>query len=389
MCNYFNDGNFHQGMVQALMKMQRLNRLHVNLYYFQLTDLLKICKNLPRLQYLNVEFSSHRGKDKPAPEEISSCFCNLKELIFEFPFNDWLGSLCTRNLPNIEVVQYDPNKIMNWTHVRQYGKRYHDVDFPGASNLRHICVDLSRSCAAELEAMPNYFPNVTCLMVTNNSCSSLATDVKPKFDNIRNLHLFISSGGEELFDNYLITYGQNLQSLYLGHDRALTIDVEMIFKNCPILEKLSLQNVQLDWPLIEIKCFAELKELEWEINCLDGFRDSESMVLCYILSSPNLEKVKLESKGFNQNDLRILHSLIREKRILNNLHTLHVYFNFQMDVALANVLKSACAFLPKLTDFKFGNRCKFADPLKACQTTPLSDVDAPVWEMIRVFENEN
>ncbi|CAB3388994.1 Hypothetical predicted protein, partial [Cloeon dipterum] len=201
-----------------------------------------------------------------------------------------------------------------------------------------------------------------------------------------------------VFEKYLTIYGQKLQSLYLGYDGAdLKIDYKLILKYCSKLEKLSLFNVLLKMPLSKIEFFAELKELEWTNlkyiyrydNTPDGIPDPESTnLLSKILSAPKLEKVKLDSSVFKENDLCKLNSLIQENRILNNLNTLHVYFKYDIDDALANVLKSACAYLPKLTDFKFGRRHKFDDPLLPIQSTPLSDIDASVCEMISVFENE-
>ncbi|CAB3378514.1 Hypothetical predicted protein [Cloeon dipterum] len=261
--SYLRNVEFNQDMVQSLMKMQKLNRLTVSLYCFNLTDLLEICKNLSRLQYINVGFKYHGHKNRLSPEEVSSSFCNLKEFIFEFPFNEWMSCLCTRNLPNIEVVQLDPNKIVDWIHLKIHSDRYHGLNFPGASNLRLIGVDLFKDKAKDVEAMPALFPKVTCLVVKNITSASLVENVMPKFDNVRRLHL-LNPYGIEVIDKYLITYGQKLQALYLGNGSENSkISLESIFKCCPKLEKLSLLNVCLKPPSSKMDFFAELKELEW------------------------------------------------------------------------------------------------------------------------------
>ncbi|CAB3386931.1 Hypothetical predicted protein [Cloeon dipterum] len=389
------NAEFNQDMVKSLLKMQNLNRLNVNVYFIQLTDVLKICKNLSRLEYINVGMIMHDDYDKPAIEEVLTSFRNLKELIFEIfrGDHDWLGCICTQNLPNIELVQYDPNKISEWIHLHINSGRYHGLDFPGASNLRHIFMNGRRDSSEVKEAMPTLFPKVTCLMVKNISCPSLEEHVMPNFNNIRQLQLLDSCGSEN-FEKYLTTYGQKLQSLYLGNGlEDSTIDLESIFKFCPKLEKLSLVNVCLKTPpsKSKLELFAELMELEWVFyfnhSCFAPI-DQQMMVLSNILSAPKLEKVKLEGRFLNEKDLLILNSLIQEKRILKNLHTLRVYFNYQISEAFANVLKSACAFLPKLTDFRFGLRNKREDPILANQSIVSSDSVCEM-KMNGVFESEN
>ncbi|CAB3382976.1 Hypothetical predicted protein [Cloeon dipterum] len=384
---------FNLEMAESLMKMQKLNRLTVTLYYFDYAIFLKICKNLPSLQYINVECIHNCGGDMAATEDVSSSLCNVKEIIYQWPpyTDDYLAILCTQNLPNIDVVGYDPNKLVDIFSIRKDKKRYHSLEFHGASNLRNISVDLSMDSAKQVESMSNLFPNVTCLMVNFIKSSRLGQNFMPKFDNIKQLHL-LDPYYSRVFEKYLITYGQNLQSLYLGHwAEIITIDFNLIFKYCPKLEKLSLLNVFLEKPLSKIYFLTELKEFEWA-NIYTPYEitpDPQSKNLANILSAPKLEKVKLESSVFNQNDLSNLNSLIQENRILDNLNTLHVYFKTPIDEALANVLKSACAYLPKLTDFKFGKRYKFEDPLLPIQSTPLSDIDTSVCYMIGVFENES
>ncbi|CAB3389082.1 Hypothetical predicted protein [Cloeon dipterum] len=296
--NYLGNAELNQEMVQSLMKMQKLNRLNVNLYSIHLIDLLKICKNLLSLQYMNVDLSyPSRCQDMPTTEEVLSSFSNLKEFIFEIPCFEWLGCLCTRNLPNIEVVQFDPNKKLIRTIVRRNGNRYQGLDYPGTSNMRHITVDLLLDKAEEIKEMTKLFPKVSCLMIRNTGC--LEQNVMPKFDNIRQLHL-LNSFDNGVIVKYLIIYGKNLHSIYLGNDfENSTIDLEMIFKYCPKLEKLSLLNVCLNTPSQKMEFFAELKELEWVFHFYDsssfgrsGRPDLQIMLLSNILSAPKLEKVK-------------------------------------------------------------------------------------------------
>ncbi|CAB3371386.1 Hypothetical predicted protein [Cloeon dipterum] len=249
--------------------------------------------------------------------------------------------------------------------------------------------------AKEMEAMPILFPKVTCLMVKSMDYTYSAVDVMPKFDNITQLHLLNLMGNIVNIEKYLIAYGQKLQSLYLGNGNSnTTIDLELVFKYCPKLEKLSLLNACLQKPSSQMNFFAELKELEW-VFYLNSYNSTpyrmfnweipEIMVLSDILLAPKLEKVTLEAKIFNQADLWILNFLIEKNGILNNLHTLHVYFTLPIHrgelKSLADVMKSACAFLPKLTDFKFGERNQFEDPLLACLSTPrdISYIDECVY----------
>ncbi|CAB3386929.1 Hypothetical predicted protein [Cloeon dipterum] len=249
--------------------------------------------------------------------------------------------------------------------------------------------------AEVVEEMPKLFPKVTSLKAISTYSME---NVMPQFNNIRNLHL-LNSYFSGICWKYLITFGQKLQSLYFGHDHEFKIiDLKALFEVCPKLEKLSLLNVGFQTPPSKLDFFAELKELEWQIIMYHGTfygMDGSYSNISAILSAPKLEKVQLESWIFNQTDLSNLKSMIEENRILNNLHTLHVYLYLLVaDEADAlkswnNVLKNACALLPKLTDFKFGYRGRIEDPLLTCASTPCNSItEKRVCEMCGVFENE-
>ncbi|CAB3375032.1 Hypothetical predicted protein [Cloeon dipterum] len=139
------------------------------------------------------------------------------------------------------------------------------------------------------------------------------------------------------------------------------------------LEKLSLIKMCLTTSTLPIEFFTELKELEWkffdERYGVFAVYESDAMILSNILSAPKLEKVVLEGARFNKEDLIGLNSLIQEKKILSQLHTFHFYLNTNANENfedLTNLLKSACAYLPKLSELKIGRKGDFQDPFVTC-----------------------
>ncbi|CAB3387383.1 Hypothetical predicted protein [Cloeon dipterum] len=348
-------------------------------FYRKHHDELEKLKSLPGVLRDKILQALMKKRCMDNHQERKTEFENLKKV---FPL---LLSRRTRHIELNGILSFCPDRFKDGKIEKVTEcDRYQDLNFPGTSNLRQIFLDVISENSNVVEAMPTLFPKVTCLMIKNTG--SLEDYVMPKFNNLRKLHLS-NPHCSGVFEKYLETYGRKLQSLYLGNDCInSTIDLESVFKYCPKLEKLSLLNVCLNTaPSSKMECFAELKELEWVFHFhnsssfgLSERRHQEIMVLSNILSAPKLEKVNLEVKFLNENDLFILNSLIQEKRILKNLHTLYVYYPFPIDEALANFLKNACAFLPKLTDFKFGGRYYFKDPLLTNQSTVLSEIDASV-----------
>ncbi|CAB3375024.1 Hypothetical predicted protein [Cloeon dipterum] len=138
----------------------------------------------------------------------------------------------------------------------------------------------------------------------------------------------------------------------------------------------------------------ELKELEWRLPDESYFRNAEEpIILPNILSAPKLEKVVLEVSRFNEAELLRLNSLIQEKKILSQLHTFHFYLKMDNDnegmECLTNTLKSACAFLPKLSELRVGRKHKFIHPLLTCPIQKDDNIfDNCIRRLLSLFEDE-
>ncbi|CAB3375026.1 Hypothetical predicted protein [Cloeon dipterum] len=239
----------------------------------------------------------------------------------------------------------------------------------------------------EFEVFPALFPNVSCftlILLSENSWEYYGNEYPeavsslPKFDHIRQLNLAIEYKHSPLLilERLLSTYGQNLQTLNLTCKfPSLKIDLAIILKNCPKLEKLSLVKICLQKSTLPIAVFTELKDLELRYPHLAYYLsypryEEETMILSNILSAPKLEK----------------------KQILSRLHTFHFYLNCYANERLkylTNFLKTACAFLPKLSDFRIGRRINFDHPLLTCAIRTDDKVfDECIRSLLQLMENE-
>ncbi|CAB3375023.1 Hypothetical predicted protein [Cloeon dipterum] len=398
-------------MLESLKKMQSLKTLHIDLYWFKQNELLDMCKNLPNLHNLNV-LSHTSGPDPLAPEVFTSSFCNVKQITV----NDfwWIADLCNKNLPDVEIVPLFETQFFIWINVLNdiFNEEYF-IELRQPCQ-RHVYVDLATNKIRpmKLRDFPALFPNVSCLSAgllgePNEEKSPLL-----QFDNIRELNLAVDHEDEDLIfrERYLSTYGENLQTLNLSSLRGFgfKMDLAIISKYCPKLEKLSLNYCYLINPTLPIENFIELKEFEWKLPDAGTGYMEDAMILSNVLSAPKLEKVVLEGAHFENTDLMRLNSLIQEKKILSQLHTFHFYLHSDNrafpDVRnrpgnvirnmnkkfLKNIFKSACAFLPKLRELRVGRSNDLIEHPLVTSAIRNDDkfFDHCIRSLLYLFENE-
>ncbi|CAB3388848.1 Hypothetical predicted protein [Cloeon dipterum] len=351
-------------MLEMMSKMLNLNRLFVELYSFEVADILNLCKNIPNLQFLNVRLNDARIH--ASAEDIKSSLFNVKEFIFEpnagYDMLQWLRILCIQNLPNIEVVQFYCNvgTRINMDWILSSDKIISSLGFTETSNLRNLYVNVSEPDFEFMDSLPKMFPNITDLMVRKKNNRNQILESMYGFSKIKCLH-FLEIGDLNIQQRFWQAYGGNLQTLVLSQEYdERFVDLNPIFNQCPNLEKIVLQNVNVEPKKIE--CFAELKEFEWIFREISGVVGK--MDLSSILVAPKLEILSIDGWNFDKAGIRKVISMIQNKEILAQLHTFQLhshhpvregvnYEDFELRDLLVDLVKSSSAFLPKLTNVKF------------------------------------
>ncbi|CAB3389034.1 Hypothetical predicted protein [Cloeon dipterum] len=345
--------------IGELKELRKLELLNLNIAY---SELKTICaKTLPNLEYIYCSQIIYdlEGDPKDDEENFRMSFLNLRYFFFDdvLPFTQKLGHflnkdfvhLSVKHLPKLEVVEeYFDNDTKNVAP--------HCYGFPvlpkHISALRHL-----NACPSAF-GLHLKFPDVTHLTIDffywDHDKRNIADFFK--FNKIQGLHLYNAPSSHIVY-RFLKKYGQNLQYLILTDNDAIKIQIKfrLIFKLCPKLQRLRLTFIDMidDWRPIQF--FSELKEFSWTplgTACLSN-----------ILSAPLLDKVVFGRILFDSDDLKIVSTMILEKKILKRLSTLHFdccSTDYELDPTdpddsaiireLGNMMKNALAFLPGLSD---------------------------------------
>ncbi|CAB3367862.1 Hypothetical predicted protein [Cloeon dipterum] len=326
-----------EGTFQALLKMKQLKKLFIGNFELLWTQLLELCRSLPALRVLGVSDVSYPRKNQPMAHTINDLKRDLAHLRLIQCSSSSVMTLLRRNLPNLDTLN----------SVRNFGLSWEDIAVPNdakgnqTSSLRNFCqFDGLDHIRSEDHKLYVSHPNITHLIWTGFLNEKMMLGSAKKFTRVKFLAML--SIGQKI-DGFLVSIGKNLLTLYLNDVKISSLS--QVFNACPRLKKLTLKDVrQLQNPG-SLSNFSELKELVWA-------KEFGKVELHDILCAPNLQRVEVTCQGWNQEDLRILTSLIAEKKILSKLHTFRVCF--RRDVSslyeVVGLLKNAAAFLPKLTD---------------------------------------
>ncbi|XP_065336604.1 uncharacterized protein LOC135937382 [Cloeon dipterum] len=168
-----------------------------------------------------------------------------------------------------------------------------------------------------------------------------------RFAKLEKLHLR-NVPPKKILSQFLAAYGMNLTHLRIDSLNASPMDLNLksTLKFCPQLESLVLRNVDLTDDSEDVNISPQLKSLHWWLML-----STKTVTLSKILSAPNLEKLSiLCSRVLDANDLEKISSLIAKGRILQQLNSLHFYSHVDDSLeAMADLLKNASAYLPKLS----------------------------------------
>ncbi|CAB3378331.1 Hypothetical predicted protein [Cloeon dipterum] len=338
--------------LEEISKLRNLKKLCIHSCLINYSDLLKLCKKLPALEYLDVIFLQNYNCLTFGYEEMTrETFGNLKVFLFDGFGSDSfimdLSEFCIENLPKLEIVQ---RRVDHYMYFTMHIAKYIDLNLNCESSpLQHLCTEpLDKS-------LHLLFPKLTHLQVNlaNEFFSESEKASVMNFSGIEYLCISRCCSSLDIVDRLLDTYGPNLKSLEFS-ESFCSIKLETIFEKCPNLEKLSLHCVEVTDEDKPISNFSNLKELVWIRDQYD-----EPAVLSNILSAPNLEKISLEGSKFDASDLKKVADLIAKKQILRHLKSFH-HVNVNEYVltrskskfvkALTSLIKNATTFIPNFTD---------------------------------------
>ncbi|CAB3388620.1 Hypothetical predicted protein [Cloeon dipterum] len=346
-----------QNAIEGICRMTTLQKLEINECSIQFSTLKHVCESLPNLNHVDVNMANNGEEEyySFSDADFQRSFSRLKVFIFRKNYCRFTQR-CIRLLPSLEIVSNSANDLLS------LGGYLLPPEPPLApSALRHLCVDVAKIQPGQL----TWFPNVTHLKIQFEENQSRSTPSHAtledllRFKKIKSLFL-LSCPAADILDRFLKQYGGHLHSLCVHSSvrRCLNYSFRNIFKACPNLETLMvLLGVQMADAKLDF--FAKLKHLQW----FDGYDYYEtrqaaqmqprSVRLSNILSAPLLQNFEMVDFRNNLEELKLVSSLIAEKKILNNLSTFRYISRRDsshdaFSVALSELTKNASAFLPKL-----------------------------------------
>ncbi|XP_065346570.1 uncharacterized protein LOC135943831 [Cloeon dipterum] len=335
-----------QDLLQPLTKMQKLKILRLGCCHFDLDGLIELCMALPNLRVLGVKTLDIDMEDSGCQNNLSRALQHLRVLEDENGYIRLL-SFFARVVPHLEYIyasqrdedttvrlQEEEDKTPN--QRRKFLCLYHDGQFVDGKEDLHV-----------------KHPFITRLLV-DGYLINFGVETLDKFSNLKTLVL--KSCKLTDLDSLMRVYGQNLHTLHIMDNSMRSLEgltFGCILECCSRLEKLRLKNVIISDE--GANAFPELRDFTWE----NGGNSSVVMLLSSLLSSPKLEKIKLEGK-FEVEDLRGVATVIEQKKILRQLQSFHLRlaytytrdsnFNMAHFRAAAGLAKTASAFLPLLID---------------------------------------
>ncbi|CAB3384487.1 Hypothetical predicted protein [Cloeon dipterum] len=339
---------FIQNLLQPLTKMQKLQTLRLRCCRFDFDGLLELCRALPSLRVLGVNYLSYDFEDSGCGNNLSRALQHLRVL----EDDNWhicrlsLFSRVAPQLDYLDVLQRDEDTTF---------RLQEDEDKIPSQRRKFLCLYYNAEHVDGKEELNVKHPFITCLQVYGSFMKKYGVETLDKFSNLKTLVL--NSCKLTDVDNLMIVYGQNLRTLHIVDDWEIPMEgltFGRILDSCPRLEKLCLKNVII--PDEDANPFPELRDFSWEY---DGDDVVCVLLRSSILSSPKLARIKLLGK-FKVEDLKDVATLIEQKKILRQLQSFHlslVYtsnpnFNFSHCRAAVDLAKAASAFLPLLVDVR-------------------------------------
>ncbi|CAB3376042.1 Hypothetical predicted protein [Cloeon dipterum] len=328
----FFHGTADAELLLLLGKLRRLKVLRIEeISSFGLVDLIQLCQNLPTLEFLHVmiynELFRLNFKQLKIAERLKSAMPKLKVFLFDtIGHENALIKCCAENLPNLRVI-HDFSSV--FSSFEDYESSHEITPASGSSNLRHLLVDFEvvKGCAH----LPSTFPLITHLRILwmsyvdaeehNLTALLQLTHLESlEFINVPQyiLHLFVEK------------FGPNLREISVEYDEdecdSVSTDYSLgqLLALCPKLERLAFAaNFKED--LEPIAFPSNLKEIRMDFW---GFYGNKHIRLTDIFQAPHLEKITFDGTMFDFEELRRVSTLIREKKILRKLKTLHFTTNF-------------------------------------------------------------
>ncbi|CAB3386413.1 Hypothetical predicted protein [Cloeon dipterum] len=279
-------------VISSLKILRHLRELQIELFTFNLQEVMDICSEAPNLQHINVNF---KVEQLPEKEELEDKLGNLRAFQFENMVNPDLELfnefvlMCMNNLMKLQLIGKPCSPFCS---------KYEIIDsyLLHSSNLRHLSIGNGIKFNPDF---PELFPLVSHLRIDFDEISESAMDLlvsHPLFTEVTSLNLqFISLDG--MF-NILHIYGSNLVELHAVIDDSVKSTSPMsyisILEFCPNLEKIYV-DYQSDEEFFETAedflPFTKINELKIDLH---------SMIRSQIVAAPGLKKMEIFYVGFDE-----------------------------------------------------------------------------------------
>ncbi|CAB3383556.1 Hypothetical predicted protein, partial [Cloeon dipterum] len=320
--------------ISLLRDLKNLKKLEMPGCNIRLVDLMFLCRNkMPSLQHVQVEIISISEANLKNKKKLVKSLFNLRVLLFKeknllvasndrlIKYKTWFECLCIDKLPNLKVFRQMADHTAGIRSTEKF-----KIRDKVRKNLQHL------TTAQGVEGMHLMFPSVTHLRVDK---MNEETDWRnllqfPKIESLQICH-----SPSKAIEPFLVRYGANLRTLVLSEIEGVLF--RQIFKLCPNLEVLKLQNVIVGDDTKFISNFAKLKQLYWK-----PYDPKKANISNILLAAPDLETLELFGNSFDWRDIEKVSLLISTERILRKLVT------FNLFSAMSKLIKNSMAFIPKL-----------------------------------------
>ncbi|CAB3388685.1 Hypothetical predicted protein [Cloeon dipterum] len=350
----FGNDAFRNAIMSHLKHLKELRIVEIEGGSFRMEDLSLFCRALSHLQVLSVSNICIEDDDM-TKEEIIQTFGHLS--LLECSASRYSKIEIWTDLPHLDIVN----------DVKNYGLTLEDfLEDDQAPRTRKLCYydgGWNRSINFD-------FTSIRHLEISRFSSSWIKDMEMLKAITLEGLTLHLTST-EDPFVAFLLMYGSNLRKLFLigALSSSPNVQLNRISELCPRLEVLHLKlaQVHVGGNSCRQTTFSQLTELN--LSNVDALND-EVFLSTALQSAPNLTKLNIFGRNFNQADLREVNVLITEKKILRSLKSLHwrmkyPYFLYGHTEPIDDILTNAVSILPDLSDldlsYDYAN-IKYKDP---------------------------
>ncbi|CAB3378547.1 Hypothetical predicted protein [Cloeon dipterum] len=369
-------------LLQALAKLKRLKVLRIEeICAINFINLIGLCQHLPDLEFLHCNIAPDDIFDRIdftepiIAEELEKAMPKLKVFLFNASPNqerarNALTKVCADNLLNLHVVQAFSSEFSS---SADYESTNEITRASGNSNLRHLRVKYDS--VESFTRLPLAHPLITHLKIDWSTSAANEADKLTALLQLTHLEsLEFTNVPQKIFLLFVEKFGANLLAISCYNCVITDYSLGQLLALCPKLERLAFR-AYFKVDLEPIAFFSNLKEIR---IILRRVYYNQSIRLTDILRAPDLEKLTFTECNFDDEDLRSVSTLIREKKILQKLKELHFSifasagsFNADGSTLWHRIFVSNCRVCIREQSFADGTR-RVALIVNTQETEPLS-----------------